>query len=1052
MGRARSLINLLKQEQRVRTMQYGQIVSRAIPCANVFVAKRFQGDERRDLNCASTGFARASRKGNFCNALRVARRVRERNYARRGSHWSAANLVQAQAVEYEQGERTSTETDDDDDEKRVEEEFNKYQYAKFERANGKHGELRQLSMNAAQKMTREKNMRALEEPLKKYIGTRSTINNNSYNGGAVGVNGIVKRGVGRPKSESFNMSVMAIGDDENGDLTAGQMNELNEDFGDEQLVPTGLREEVFVVSTVEDAKHALAILNANLGTDEEPRYHALDTEVSHIDVTCQTPVGHGTVICFSVFAGPDVNFAKPGEMKKSLLWVDLLKKDKETWNKEIFDVFTPYLTNEKAKKVWHNYSFDRHVVENHGIKLAGFAADTMHMARLWNTNRKLDGGYSLEALTSDPDVMADCGEMLSASETMMRAKLGMKKIFGKPKLKKDGTPGKTIELPPMEVIQTTSDSRDRWIEYAALDAMATWFLRESLEAKLRGISCDACPILSRKTQYKKSTTLWDFYTKYTRPFGDLLTQMESNGMLVDLQHLANAEKLAIADKKIAEEYFREWASSKCEDAKTMNIGSGIQIRQLLFAGAPNKRGDKAPGVEKTREFTQESQEWLEWDANGRVGKAPKKTTKITLHGIYDKPLQVMTYTATGLPAVSSVVLRQLAGKPGAAREVCDTWDTLPEKEKKNEKPSKICGTAYLAFGRGYEGVRACAAIDALNDLAAVDTLLSNFIIPLQGNDIRGPEGRVHGAVNINTETGRLSARRPSLQNQPALEKDRYGIRKAFTAGEGKTLIVCDYGQLELRLLAHMANCKSMKEAFIAGGDFHSRTALGMYPKIREAMDKGECLLEYGPKREGEEENMPQPPLLKDLFASERRKAKVLNFSIAYGKTAHGLAKDFGTNLDEANKTVELWYSDRPEVRSWQEVQREHASEHGHVRTLLGRTRSLPDALSKNEQFKSHALRAAINTPIQGGAADIAMLAMLKIQKCERLKELGYKLLMQIHDEVILEGPIEHEEEALALTKQHMQNPFEDANGEDVNLLDVELVVDGNSAKTWMDAK
>ena len=86
------------------------------------------------------------------------------------------------------------------------------------------------------------------------------------------------------------------------------------------------------------------------------------------------------------------------------------------------------------------------------------------------------------------------------------------------------------------------------------------------------------------------------------------------------------------------------------------------------------------------------------------------------------------------------------------------------------------------------------------------------------------------------------------------------------------------------------------------------------------------------------------------------------------------------------------------------------------------------------------------------AADIAMLAMLKIQRCPRLKQLGYKLLMQIHDEVILEGPVEHEEEALALTKAHMQNPFEDANGENVNLLDVELVVDGDSAKTWMDAK
>ena len=202
-----------------------------------------------------------------------------------------------------------------------------------------------------------------------------------------------------------------------------------------------------------------------------------------------------------------------------------------------------------------------------------------------------------------------------------------------------------------------------------------------------------------------------------------------------------------------------------------------------------------------------------------------------------------------------------------------------------KKLSKICGTAFEAFGRGFEGARACAAIDALNDLAAVDTLLSNFIIPLQGDDIRGPEGRVHGAVNINTETGDCRHEDLRDKNQPALEKDRYGIRRAFTAEEGKTLIVCDYGQLELRLLAHMADCKSMKEAFVAGGDFHSRTALGMYPKIREAMDKGECLLEYGPKREGEVEDDAQPPLLKDLFAAERRKAKVLNFSIAYGKPA-----------------------------------------------------------------------------------------------------------------------------------------------------------------------
>ena len=820
--------------------------------------------------------------------------------------------------------------------------------------------------------------------------------------------------------------------------TSGKTTATPSEEGD---IATGLRDEVQTVETVAEAKRVLKILLANIGTADRPLYHACDTEVSHIEVSDQTPVGHGQVTCFSVFCGPDVNFAPDGESKRSLLWVDTMRGGDGVW-----EVFKEYFENPDVKKVWHNYSFDRHVVENHhGIQLAGFAADTMHMARLWNSNRKLDGGYSLEALSSSADAMSDCAEMLGAGAEMMRSKRSMKKIFGKAKLKKDGTPGKTMILPPVEEIQEDPESRDKWIEYSALDAQATWFLRESLEAKLRGMSCEACPILTSKPGFRKCTTLWDFYTYYLAEFGNLLTQMERNGLRVDKDHLANAEKMALEDKKVAEDYFRNWAATKCEGAKLMNVGSGLQVRQLLFAGAKNKRRDK-PGVELTREFTQESTEWLEWDKAGREGKAPKKTMKLALHGITKKPIQVMTYTATGLPAVSSVVLRALAGKPGAARSIMDNWDELPDEEKTEEKLKKQCGTAFDAFGGGKDGVEACAAIDALNDVAAIDTLLSNFIIPLQGDDIRGPEGRVHGALNINTETGRLSARRPSLQNQPALEKDRYGIRKAFRAEEGNVLVVADYGQLELRLLAHMADCKSMREAFEAGGDFHSRTALGMYPNIKKAMEAGEVLLEYG-DQEGEDDGN-RPPLLKDMFASERRKAKVLNFSIAYGKTAHGLAKDWGTSLEEAASTVALWYSDRPEVQEWQEVQKKLATEKNLVRTLLGRVRNLPDASSKNDAFKSHALRASINTPIQGGAADIAMLAMLQIQRCPKLKALGYKLLMQIHDEVILEGPEEHKDEALALTKYHMEHPFPGH----VNLLNIELAVDGDYAKTWYEAK
>lgn len=120
-----------------------------------------------------------------------------------------------------------------------------------------------------------------------------------------------------------------------------------------------------------------------------------------------------------------------------------------------------------------------------------------------------------------------------------------------------------------------------------------------------------------------------------------------------------------------------------------------------------------------------------------------------------------------------------------------------------------------------------------------------------------------------------------------MEKDQYKIRDAFVAEKGCTLIVADYGQLELRLLAHITNCRSMIQAFKLGGCFHSRTAVGMYPHIKAAVDSGDVLLEWDYSK-----GQPNVPLVKDKFGSERRKAKTLNFSIAYGKTVHGLAKDW----------------------------------------------------------------------------------------------------------------------------------------------------------------
>ncbi|XP_022753153.1 DNA polymerase I B, chloroplastic/mitochondrial-like isoform X1 [Durio zibethinus] len=207
-----------------------------------------------------------------------------------------------------------------------------------------------------------------------------------------------------------------------------------------------------------------------------------------------------------------------------------------------------------------------------------------------------------------------------------------------------------------------------------------------------------------------------------------------------------------------------------------------------------------------------------------------------------------------------------------------------------------------------------------------------------------------------------------------------------------------HDEMELRILAHLTDCKSMLDAFKAGGDFHSRTAMNMCSHIREAVEKRQVLLEWHP-RPGEEK--PPIPLLKDAFASERRKAKMLNFSIAYGKTPMGLAKDWKVSVEEAKNTVDLWYKERQEMLEWQKQRKYEAAKHGHVQTLLGRARHFPSYAHCTRAQEGHIERAAINTPVQGSAADVAMCAMLQISKNKRLKELGWRLVLQVHDEVNL---------------------------------------------------
>ncbi|KAL2247607.1 UNVERIFIED_CONTAM: DNA polymerase I A, chloroplastic/mitochondrial [Sesamum indicum] len=752
-------------------------------------------------------------------------------------------------------------------------------------------------------------------------------------------------------------------------------------------------------------------------------------QVANIDVKEETPVDHGEIICFSIYSGPEADFGDG----KSCIWVDVL----DGGGKDLLKEFAPFFEDPSIKKVWHNYSFDNHVIENYGLKVSGFYADTMHMARLWNSSRRTEGGYSLEALTGDSQIMSDAKK--GPGEKVI-GKVSMKNIFGRKKLKKDGSEGKLITIPPVEELQRVE--RKLWISYSALDSISTLRLYESLEKKLR------------KTPWSvdghSKGSMFDNYVKYLQPFGELLVKMETEGMLVDRLYLAEIEKVAKAEQQVAADRFRKWASKYCPDAKYMNVGSDAQLRQLFFGGVQNSK-DQNEFLPVEKDFKVPNVDNIIEEGK----KNPTKYRKIILRKPDGVNIETDKYTASGWPSVSGDVLKNLAGKVSADFDFLDedNDEELPENvtHKSSDKntaglgiDTSACGAAYSAFGGGQAGIEACHAIAALCEVCSIDSLISNFILPLQGNHISGKNGRIHCSLNINTETGRLSARRPNLQNQPALEKDRYKIRQAFIAAPGNSLIVADYGQLELRILAHLANCKSMLDAFKAGGDFHSRTAMNMYPHIREAVERKDVLLEWHPQPG---EDKPPVPLLKDAFASERRKAKMLNFSIAYGKTTVGLARDWKVSREEAQETVDRWYSDRQEVLSWQEQRKKEARKYRSVHTLLGRARHFPSLKNASSAHRAHIERAAINTPVQGSAADVAMCAMLQISKNARLKELGWRLLLQVHDEVILEGPTESAEEAKAIVVDCMEKPFDGKN-----FLRVDLAVDAKCAQNWYSAK
>ncbi|HYE64366.1 MAG TPA: DNA polymerase, partial [Pyrinomonadaceae bacterium] len=277
------------------------------------------------------------------------------------------------------------------------------------------------------------------------------------------------------------------------------------------------------------------------------------------------------------------------------------------------------------------------------------------------------------------------------------------------------------------------------------------------------------------------------------------------------------------------------------------------------------------------------------------------------------------------------------------------------------------------------------------------------------------DGRIHSQLNQTvTATGRLSSSEPNLQNIPIRTELGRRIRRAFIPEEGCKFVSADYSQLELRLLAHVTHDPEMLDAFQKGDDIHARTAR----------------LVFGAKT-------------KDELKEARRFAKIVNFAIAYAIEPFGLSQRVGISRKEAKKVIDDYYDTYKGVRRYMEEVPEQARELGYVRSIYGRIRPIPGINDCNGNIRSRAEREAINMPIQGTSSDIVKIAMLRVDHALRREGLKARMVMQVHDELLVEAPADEAERVAELLRREMESAVE---------LDVPLKVDVGIGDNWMDAK
>ena len=361
-------------------------------------------------------------------------------------------------------------------------------------------------------------------------------------------------------------------------------------------------------------------------------------------------------------------------------------------------------------------------------------------------------------------------------------------------------------------------------------------------------------------------------------------------------------------------------------------------------------------------------------------------------------------------------VRELAGEPGlnvsSPKQIGEVIFEKLRLDPKARKPSK--GNWPTDETTLSELADRSPIIGKILDYRGTRKLLSTYIDPFP-EYISPVDGRVHTTFNqALTATGRLSSSNPNLQNIPIRTEQGRRIRAAFVPGDpGSVIMSADYSQIELRVMAHLCGDAHMTAAFREGVDVHAATAAKIF-------------------------HIP----VDEVTADQRRVAKTANFGIMYGISTFGLAQRLGCSRTEAKQIIEDYFAGFPTIREFIDTTLAEARDTGYVQTMFGRRRYLPDLNSRNAQARAFAERNAVNAPIQGTAADIIKLAMTSVDKA--LTEGGFasRMVLQIHDELVLEVPDAEIEAVRGMLVREMEG---------VMFLSVPLTVECNYGKTWLEA-